>query len=1700
MDTEPALSNAATREATPVVATSTVPDDVEMTTEPTPEELLRQKKSELLLSIKQKHSFQWTQLTDEFVENPDDLDKLILRIDNDINMADTIFYEIIYSAKFQSDRLPITKLGDILDKLVGVKESSTLFFKFMKIFNTFQLDDNLRKLIQSFRKLPNVDIAKHSNNPSFIQERNIILDYKRVASNQSLKIVSQKTYNLLIESNEGYAKLIVTLNQVFMADDAFFQVDYTAKVIDRLTGHFNLDPTRVLDIILDILIHSIPKNYRFALDLLKKTPFWPIVESDNSSIETLNIGGNELAARLIASKMKYHLETDRDMSESLKTSVAVFIKEGFISFGSIIKYIGPDEATMDELNEFVEKAIDDEIFKSSANALALSGPLADDEDDADSGKTNKENSKGSKADKEEKKEKRLKELNHKFQITKQLLANGVYWPAIYMLNKYPYLANSDETYTDLILRLFNVAIQPLKSKISVLNEEQLKLLKNPQRTAFVRRSSMTDAVEFEEYKYTTIETFKPLTKSHTTKKFVYFYREWAAGVPQAENYDDLFTVSNQLLPFLGAKLGKDLSILAHLCDFGCDDLRKYETKEELNAKLEKWFNYFKKFIFPASTATVDNPIISSNIYKLLSKFPLQWRYNLYGDLYQNISKSDLSVKLNYLRAEKQTKDVLKRITKDNMRPMMRRLAKITFSNPLPSFLIMLQQVENYDNLTDLIIKAARYFTDYAWDVLPFVLLIRLTSSNRVHTQSDGLNDSPWLQSLSSFIAKLSKRYSKFNLQPILTFIVKDLSKNNTIGLTILRDLVGEMGGIQQLTNLSLNQVKLLNSSDLLQKMVRKVIFDTRDESVGSAKRLIHALVENNQLSELFLILVDFAKKLVDDDHEDNDNDGSYLKVLSQKIDVASNVLHTYVELINYFLKDESDVFVKSVIGIKELISQYKVDTNWGFELWRRYLKEDVDGKDLDFTNVDFTSLSKKLYFDFWRFSLYDIEFDETLYSIEKEKLISSNKSVTENIKATEEKIERFKNAGRNTREFVDQKGTLVATEKSNSDAIEKITASTIEHKRHSESILSEIKKSSSDWFEDPEAVTPEEIEALIQFAIIPRALQSSSDAIFTNRFISNLFDPALSQSILSTLFTSNILNGLIFTLTPLESEHLGVFFADIFNYYEEVRSDETTSNEQKILIFNWHTTFLESIRTSIKSDNYMTRRNSITLLKNLIGIYPIVEDHNEVLAETIAKVSQTESRNDLKLASDAILALINSKSKKWIHLWDFYEFEEEERTRLENERFEVLKEREDEKLRLRHEAQKKEQAEKLKYYKRPTTAEPKIDKYEEEREKVGSNTAEEKKTEDTKLGDVEDIKVDSKANDVNVDEDELLVEDDEEENIADIKEEPKLEKTEDKSDEKKRVDEKKRADSDDVPVSKKFTINKESTPKSPSTENDKSKTEGKLAAKGPSRAVTAEATEKRLTPPVNIPTGPSGTPGNRSRFQDVTASITTEKPAAKSSARVSHYDTLRSIADAVKAKDHETVYSLIDDTFTVKNLKAAERDVGKSHEILIEYARKLTRGRSGQAFKTFSDNIKRNFSASLTTESKTESTSTVRARKPLEPQEAISGYGGKPTTKWGTNNNNRTMSSNSPAGPNSNRHYNQGFRHQGGGSQYNQGYRNSNSRQSQQSPSQGSAGSVPPPPPPPPPSQSSQSSSRVSSQKRPFDRQRSDAEKRPRRN
>ncbi|EGV65929.1 hypothetical protein CANTEDRAFT_118856, partial [Yamadazyma tenuis ATCC 10573] len=1168
-------------------------------------------------------------------------------------LVGTVFTELIMV--LEDGKLDPEAIIEFLSSCIKDEETAN---HFCQVLNLFPLSEPVESLIKKLHT--NQKVIQPSSLAKFLSTDTLgklgIVPgdtlSKQLNTRKRDEYYTQKKFNLLHEEPEGFARLIVELMNILRSGESESQVDYAIKMVDTIIGHYSLDPNRVFDVTFDCFSNSLISNEKFIIAFYKKSLWWPQVNSDNSSLNSLSLGGDDDLAKIIGLRLVKPSE-DKAFAETTKLLIAILIKEGLVSFGSVYKFFGPDDEQMAKLERLHKKGLEEEVFKSSANALALAAPLMD-EEESEGSSTNTNKKTGDLTTEEQIAD--LLGINLKFQMLKSFLAVGLYWPSVFILTEYPFLALVDEEVGELICRLYHHMITPLYGMHTNLLEDDLAALSKPKQIAIQRPNN---EVYYQDYTPHTYLTFKATTQDYFHKRFVYFYDNWTSGLPLIHSSEQLFQQCQGLLKFLNVQFAKDIQLFVKICKIGVSEI-------ESSGPTDEWFTFFRNQMFPAISVLQENSIAVENAYQILSFYPKENRFNLYSEFHQVTSKNNPYIKISYGKAEKNTKDVLKRLSKETVRPMMRRIAKISFCNPLPCFLTILQQIESYDNLNSLVVETARYFNSYGWDVLTLAIMMRVTASGRSNIQTNGLFERQWIQSLASFVGKICHRYpNSIDISTLLEFILKSLHSNDTSVLTIFKEMLLSMGGLTSSNNLTLDQIYRLNSGDTLKRLIYSTINDTRYSNSKAGTILVKNLVELDCVNEFLVLLYQMNENVT---YEDNE---LHLKVITNRKDDLSTVMQLFCDLINFYVQDE--LFDEKLSPISKLSYTCHVPPEWVFEIWRKhmdpysndFLAKDMEGFKPYLGDYVWQSLSPGLYSTFWQLSLYDVNYVDYLY-------ISSAEKHQNSLESLETSYTKSKRAHASRQDIESKKDAFEVVQKLVSD----IPVDQQKHESHYNKVIARITEESSSWFvKNDEGVA---MKMFLQYCILPRAVHSSFDAVYSAKFVFKLFQVGVQkfslEEYLNYLFQSRVLFGTFFTSTLTESENLGLFFSELLIELNSWCNNETfekltnglTNKEGvtlsfkgfKDLLYSYHTSLLDDLLTTLNSTDYMCRRNSIIFLKNIIHIYPVVEDQCEQLAEVIQQIINTEEREDLKLAVNALIGHIKARQSKWIHLWDFIEMPE----------------------------------------------------------------------------------------------------------------------------------------------------------------------------------------------------------------------------------------------------------------------------------------------------------------------------------------------------------------------------------------------------------------------------------------------------------
>ncbi|GME81592.1 unnamed protein product [Ambrosiozyma monospora] len=276
----------------------------------------------------------------------------------------------------------------------------------------------------------------------------------------------------------------------------------------------------------------------------------------------------------------------------------------------------------------------------------------------------------------------------------------------------------------------------------------------------------------------------------------------------------------------------------------------------------------------------------------------------------------------------------------------------------------------------------------------------------------------------------------------------------------------------------------------------------------------------------------------------------------------------------------------------------------------------------------------------------------------------------------------------------------------------------------------------------------ERIKQILEFCLLPRLTHSSFDAVYCVKFIflaHKINTPCFSLLyLLNELFAGGFLLSTLFTNTALETENLGIFYQQVLELLNHWRKNESVyrkealgeeedlmagilgSNEKEAdfepkeaklygmklpdgkqlgyeafrkSLYNWHKSLMKQLMASLDSTHYTTRNNAIIFTKNLLGSFPVIEDQGDLLRRKLSIIGKKDEREDIKLASNALIGLISSNRSNFIPMWDFYQMDANEKEMLikkKAERQEAERKRLAELEKARLDAEVKERAERVK--------------------------------------------------------------------------------------------------------------------------------------------------------------------------------------------------------------------------------------------------------------------------------------------------------------------------------------------------------------------------------------------------------------------
>lgn len=666
---------------------------------------------------------------------------------------------------------------------------------------------------------------------------------------------------------------------------------------------------------------------------------------------TLPPPGNKVAAQVLGFKLRFYSSSARDPSDVLPVNLiylaALLIKVGFISLRDLYPHLWPNDEAMESVKERMmkEKTEKERLNRpggGASNALANAGALIDDTQPVRVRETERlrelEVIKATNAVKAEAAQEKAAAMPHsedkedlpepadqKIQLLKSLLVIGALPESLYMLGRFPWLPEVVPDLPEHIHRILHHSLskvydplRPLKDRVG---------LREPQRIPDPDQSGVAKGeIRLINAPPRKILRWAQLDKDDTNDAIDYrfYWDDWADSTPVCQSVDDVFLLCSTLVNYTGLKIGQDPTLLLKLARIGSHSL----ATDSSESNMKRWIDLSKRLIVPALSLTKCNAGAVHEVFELIKIFPTTTRYSIYAEWFTGQTSRLPEIKTAFDQARAETKDVLKRISKTNVKTMARALAKVTYGSPGVVFSVAIAQIESYDNLVETVVECARYFTYLGYDVLTWSLMSALGGRGRTRVQADGMLTSRWLAALSLFAGKVFKRYSVMSPTPILHYVAEQLRQSNSTDLIVLEEIISSMAGIVSDTNFNESQVLSMAGGELLQAQTMLQLLDRRHESKTTSRRLLKALVEPRLAGQILISIAQERQTCIFKIPEPD----AHLKLLGNLFDEIHRILTQYLDLLrsNLSFKD----FDSLVPDVGQLINEYGIEPSVAFWISR----------------------------------------------------------------------------------------------------------------------------------------------------------------------------------------------------------------------------------------------------------------------------------------------------------------------------------------------------------------------------------------------------------------------------------------------------------------------------------------------------------------------------------------------------------------------------------------------------------------------------------------------------------------------------------------------------------------------------------------------------------------------------------------------
>lgn len=729
------------------------------------------------------------------------------------------------------------------------------------------------------------------------------------------------------------------------------------------------------------------------------------------------------------------------------------------------------------------------------------------------------------------------------------------------------------------------------------------------------------------------------------------------------------------------------TLYTQLCRLFTELIRKQQEHDpEKVCQNEDLIYFLRTFLLPSLSLFPSNPSVSMELWNVLQQLPYRIRYGLYRSWRGNgLERESLLAKKQAgsddddenkpawlvegeIAIGKDARYALKRLSKDTIRDMSRAVAKCSHSHPLVVFSTILNQIESYDNLIQVMVDACRFVTPLSLDVLGFCILQRLmgttatgaATAGRRKVKESGFNVSQWLQSLESFTGAFYKRFPHVEFQGILCYLTKRLSEGQVMELGVLRTLLKNAAGwsfedYAPAASLSSTQLEGRAGSTMLKRetMAFGVVDDISMPASNEVRRVLQT--ESNLGVSILILLSQVRNQIVFGES----GRPKPVKLIGNLVDICQVTMSILLNfLTNDGFSDEEDNSMQSSLAryakllhsLSDLCDGFKLEVADAWKLCRplihaaqsmQHVDKMDDGSDDPFAifrpTEEFQGAYKKMLpSSAWKFITIDLF--ETFYSLSLRDLVCPEDVYSNEISRLARESERLSQKQSAPQPVVVQPGA--PPEKSDKEELERVknmistlTSDCSKQKEAVSAIHERFSLKTSAFFALDE-VSDEAAITFLKHCVYPRCMQGPDDAMYCAHFVSFLHKNNTSGFSTLHYFDALIvtMSRSLFCLTEGEAACVSILLTETWKtvshwrYDDDAFEDELSGKEGSIMehedtdgaktrvpiskegyrkMYNkWHSAIGSTCLGCLQSKEYMHLRNCLVVLSRMVELYP----------------------------------------------------------------------------------------------------------------------------------------------------------------------------------------------------------------------------------------------------------------------------------------------------------------------------------------------------------------------------------------------------------------------------------------------------------------------------------------------------------------